>query len=360
MNTTESALLVEIAALSREFGTPDFVRGGGGNASCKSADTLWVKPSGRTLAGLTPASFVALDRARLGALYELPVPAAPRAREALVKAALAAAARPGPTARPSVEAPLHDLLAGRFVVHVHPALVNGMTCAQHGAEVCARLFPEALWVPYIDPGYTLCMGVRDQLHDYTRRHGRPPALIVLESHGVFATGDTAEGLRAVFHGMMRAMQAEYVKAGVSLRLPVGKPPSAQAAESVRQALQALLGAEAACVAGSGPFRVAPGPISPDHVVYAKAYPYEGPLTGEGLEAFRARHGYAPLVYMTAAGVFTIGASRKKADYALDLALDGALVLQLAEAFGGIQYMTERARLFIEQWEVESYRQKQVG
>jgi rhamnose utilization protein RhaD (predicted bifunctional aldolase and dehydrogenase) len=50
---------------------------------------------------------------------------------------------------------------------------------------------------------------------------------------------------------------------------------------------------------------------------------------------------------------------KQASLALELAKDGALVCQLAKAFGGIQFMTDRARLFIENWEVESYRQKQV-
>ena len=34
----------------------------------------------------------------------------------------------------------------------------------------------------------------------------------------------------------------------------------------------------------------------------------------------------------------------------------AQVMQLAEAFGGIDYMTDRAYEFIENWEVEYYRQ----
>ena len=44
--------------------------------------------------------------------------------------------------------------------------------------------------------------------------------------------------------------------------------------------------------------------------------------------------------------------------ALTLALDGALVKRLARAFGGLQYLSDRAREFIENWEVESYRSKQ--
>jgi hypothetical protein len=32
-------------------------------------------------------------------------------------------------------------------------------------------------------------------------------------------------------------------------------------------------------------------------------------------------------------------------------------MKLSKAFGGIEYMTDRAREFIENWEVESYREK---
>jgi hypothetical protein len=34
-------------------------------------------------------------------------------------------------------------------------------------------------------------------------------------------------------------------------------------------------------------------------------------------------------------------------------------MQLAEAFGGVNYMTDIQREFIENWEVESYRTKQI-
>ena len=46
--------LKTIVELSHEFGTPDYVKGGGGNTSFKDETTLWVKPSGTTLAGLAP------------------------------------------------------------------------------------------------------------------------------------------------------------------------------------------------------------------------------------------------------------------------------------------------------------------
>ena len=86
-------LLETITALSHEFGTADCVKGGGGNTSAKNADTVWVKPSGTTLAGLQADRFVPLDRAKLAALYALTPPADVAAREALVKDHLQAAVR---------------------------------------------------------------------------------------------------------------------------------------------------------------------------------------------------------------------------------------------------------------------------
>lgn len=348
-------LMEKVTALSHEFGTPEYVKGGGGNTSAKQGGTLWVKPSGTTLAGLTPAAFVEMDRAKLGRLYELSVPADAKAREALVKDVMAQAVKPGQGARPSVEAPLHDVLDGTYVVHTHPALVNGLTCARDGQAACGRLFPDALWVPYVDPGFTLCIDVRRRVADHAKAHGRQPSLLFLENHGVFVSGNTPGEVRAIYRRVMNSLRRAYAEAGVAVELEVERASG----EAVRDLLQAAVGAEAAAIAHGGRFRAAQGPVSPDHIVYAKSFSYDGELTAAGLTAFRRKRGYTPLVYLTGQGVYAIGPTPKKADLALELAMDGALVRQLAGAFGGIRYLDDRAREFIENWEVESYRQKQV-
>jgi len=353
-------LLDDITALSHAFGTSDYVQGGGGNSSAKSADTLWVKPSGTTLAGMTPESFVALDRAKLGRLFTLDVPPDATAREVLVKDVMLAAVKPGQTARPSVEAPLHDILTGAFVVHTHPALVNGLVCSQRAAETVARLFPDALWVPYIDPGYTLCMGVRRHVQDYTQRRGRSPSVILLQNHGLFVTADTADAMRGLYGHVMQTLRREYEKAGIATELPNPKQAPAEAVEAMKQTLRALLGPDAIGMAYGGIFAVPPEPLSPDQIVYAKSFPYEGPLTRESVAAFRARRGYTPWVAVTPAGVFGLGTSQRKAEVAVELTLDAALVRQLTDAFGGPRYLTERDREFIEHWEAEFYRRKQMG
>ncbi|MCL1857089.1 MAG: class II aldolase/adducin family protein, partial [Kiritimatiellaeota bacterium] len=186
-----------ITTLSHEFGTADYVQAGGGNTSCKDGEFLWVKPSGTTLAGMTSGGFVKMNRAKLRELYSVPAPSEAKEREALVSRMMAEAVDRGAEhKRPSVEAPLHESLSARFVVHTHPAWMNGLTCAVAGKEAAARRFPEALWVPYTDPGYTLCMATRAMIREYAAAHGREPSVLILENHGVFVCGETAEEIRA--------------------------------------------------------------------------------------------------------------------------------------------------------------------
>ena len=360
MNPDPEQLLAVITGLSHEFGGPDFVKGGGGNSSCKTADTLWVKPSGTTLAGLKPASFVAMDRCRLANLYTLDVPADSARREALVKDLMASAVLPGCVGRPSVEAPLHDILRARFVVHTHSVLVNGMTCAQAGEAACRRLFPDALWVPYVDPGFTLCLDVHRRLVDYRTALGRDPAVVVLENHGIFVSGDTAEEIRGHYRHVQQTLARVYAEAGVPTTLRYGTPTLSEESVELAGVFHALLGGDALAMVGRAPFRVAEGPLTPDHIVYSKAFAYRGPLHADGLAAFRSEHGYAPRVVSTRVGVFGLGPTPKVAELAIDLAEDGALVEQLTAAFGGVRYLSTAARLFIETWEVEAYRAKQLS
>lgn len=348
--------LKTIVELSHAFGGADYVKGGGGNTSVKNETTLWVKPSGTTLGGLDEGSFVQMNRGKINELYAVQTPRDAAAREELVKNLMAAAVE-NDAGRPSVEAPLHNVFDAKFVVHTHPAAVNGLTCGREGEAACRRLFPEALWVEYIDPGYTLCMEVRQRMNDYREQRGAQPELLVLKNHGIFIAGETAEQIRALYARVMGSLEETYRAAGISMTLEVAESPASP--ETVEK-IQSLFGEDAAAVSSSGYFPVAPGPITPDHLVYARAFPFTDELTGQAADAYRAERGYAPKVIVAGDRVCGIGTSRKNADLALELAQDGALVVQLAEAFGGIETMSDAAREFIENWEVESYRQKQAG
>ena len=352
-------ILQTITELSHEFGTSDYVRGGGGNTSCKNAETLWVKPSGTTLCGLEPELFVALDRAKLGELYKVETPPESAAREVLVKDMMANAVLPDSKGRASVEAPLHDSLSATFVVHTHPYIVNGMTCGKEGKAKCNELFPAALWLDYIDPGYTLCMFVRNEIQKYNEANGHDPDMIFLKNHGVFVSGNSAEDIRATYKIIIDTLSQYYAEKSISLELEIEPEPSDDLVDEIGMKIAESLTDDIVAVAACGMFNYPKGPITPDHIVYAKSYPFVGDPTPEAVSAFNDKHGYEPKIAVCSNTVFGIGPTEAKAALALELAQDGAIVLKLAEAFGGIDFMTNQAREFIENWEVESYRSKQI-
>ncbi len=349
-----------ITDLSREFGAPEYVLGGGGNTSCKDVDTLWVKPSGTVLSEMTPESFVALSRAKLGRLYTAEPPDDPDRREAMVKELAMASVLPDSSGRPSVEAPLHDSFAATFVVHTHPFRVNGMTCAKNGEKTCRELFPDALWIPYTDPGYTLCMRVREEMEAYSHARGRQPDILFLQNHGIFVAGNTAEAVRQTYDKIFRILDEAYDQAGVDVVLEQGEEPGQQDVRKIHELVADVFGADGAFVTGSGPLSLVSGPLSPDHIVYSKARVFTGEPTAGALRDFYEQNGYWPRVICSGTGVFGVGASEKQARLALGFAMDAARVQLLSRAFGGVRFMEQRASDFIENWEVESYRGKVAG
>ena len=149
--------------ISRKYGGDSrYVIAGGGNTSYKTADRLWVKASGHALATIGEEGLAVLDRSRLAPMGEKAYSADPAVREAQVKEDLAAACITKDR-RPSVETSLHDCIDWKFVVHLHPTLVNGLMCSVQAAEKCAELFPESLYIEYTDPGYTLFKKVYDRI-----------------------------------------------------------------------------------------------------------------------------------------------------------------------------------------------------
>ena len=348
-----------IADLSNKYGSDaSFVLAGGGNTSVKNENFLWVKPSGTSLATITENQFLKMNRENLQSLFNQNYPENSSEREAIVKNIMLAAIAVGHSGRPSVEAPLHNIFDAKFVVHTHPAKVNGMTCAVNAEETCKKLFPDALWVEYIDPGYTLAAGVKNRLDEYKSKHGKQPAVVFLQNHGVFVAANSADEIDNLYKNIMDTLDIEYKKAGVPTELILGEIVD-ESVLATAPKLRTLLGENArVAIASSAPFEVTKGPLSPDHIVYTKSFAFEGEeISAEKILEFKNEKGYFPVVVSTKNAVFSSGDSVKTAKTAMAVAKDGALVAQLTKAFGGPNYLADKFRLFIENWEVESYRKK---
>ncbi|OVE74175.1 hypothetical protein BVX94_01325 [bacterium B17] len=351
----DSIMLDNLSELSAEFGTNEYLKGGGGNSSVKNDTTMWIKPSGTVLCELGPDGFLPMDREKIHELYDVEPPDGVAEREELVKNMMMASVLPGETGRPSVEAPLHETIDYTYVMHTHPVLVNGMTCSKNGAEVCGRLFPDAMWFEKPDAGYMLCKNLREELAEYKNAKGSQPEAIFLKNHGLFVSSDTPERMRELHAEIMNAMRNEYQERNVTYDLIIEHAVSDSQLAEEAAVIKKLLGDDAAHVVSSEPFAVVPGPITPDHIVYSKSYPFIGQLSAEAIEEFKSKHGYSPRVIKTETGVYGVGTDAKSASLALELAVDGSQVMQLAEVFGGLDYLSSETADFFDNWEVEKYR-----
>ncbi|MBO7532717.1 MAG: class II aldolase/adducin family protein, partial [Victivallales bacterium] len=291
--------LENIAALSQKYGSdPSYVFLGGGNTSVKNETELYIKPSGVALATIKPEQFLCISREALNRLFTLEMPENVTAREAVAKFILESSVRPLGAGRPSVETPLHGVIDYTYVVHLHPALVNGMTCAKDGKKVCKRLFPDALWIEYTDPGCTLSFFVKKQLDAVKAKTGKQPKVFFLQNHGVFVSADTPKEIDALYKNIMDKLKAEYKKAKISITAP--KIPAAadedvfENAPVFRQLLSNDEGVRPVvhCIGNALPYG---GPLTPDHVVYAKSFAYVGDGSAASVEAFKKKYGYAPKV-----------------------------------------------------------------
>lgn len=352
-----------ITKMSNRYGSdPAYVLAGGGNTSFKDEKFLYVKPSGVSLAAIKESDFVKMDRSIVRSCFELPEFADKDEREAKVKS-LMAYAIVGDGRRPSVEAPMHEILPFTYVVHTHPALVNGMTCGNDGKAIAAELFPDALWVDYCDPGFILAKVVFDRCQEYKKDFGKAPQVIFLQNHGVFVGADSEEEIAGLYDSIMKKL-ADYC-AGKGVDISEITPTDADIetvmayAPLLRGYLRGADTGKPVTVTCSGCFAIPRGPLTPDHLVYAKAFGVISEnLDKSVIDNFIAERSYPPrMVEIPGKAVFCAGKNRAGAGTVQALALNGALIEKIAAAFGGVHYLNDAQREFIENWEVESYRAK---
>jgi rhamnose utilization protein RhaD (predicted bifunctional aldolase and dehydrogenase) len=370
----------DLTNLSRYYGAnPEYVIAGGGNTSFKDEATLYIKGSGASLADITPDGFVRMDRRALRRIWEKNYPRDPEEREREVLADMMAARKIGEEQkRPSVETLLHDILPFAYVVHTHPALVNGLTCSQRGEAAAAELFGrEALWIPSANPGYILSQAVKAAMEGYTAQRGRPAELILLQNHGVFVGAPSIEGIKEKYARIMEAVESKVRRkpdwgGGLSSWGCSGETAGllaelAEASSGGKEPWKAVFRRNheiSALVKDRASFRPVSSSFTPDHIVYSGSDPLfveTGAAADLLREAWKEHvdktRGIPKIAALQGLGVFGIGPSEKAATLALDLFTDTVKVAVYAQAFGGERFMSRDQIDFINNWEVERYRSK---
>ena len=200
--------LSTLVKMSNTYGSnPAYVLAGGGNTSVKDETTLYVKGSGTQLATIKAEGFVKMDRARLNEIMKTEYPSDDVKRESAYLAdVMAAVTDADKTKRPSVEALLHNLFAYTYVLHVHPTLVNGLTCGQGAQALCEQLLgKDVLWVDICKPGYTLARICYEKMNAYKEEFGKDVQVLLLQNHGIFVAADTVEEIGVLFDGVINKL-----------------------------------------------------------------------------------------------------------------------------------------------------------
>lgn len=364
----------DLIAISRKFGQDSrFVIAGGGNTSYKDENRLWVKASGHALATITEDGFAVLDRTLLNEMGEKAYNEDTAIREEQVKNDLAVACVTKDR-RPSVETSLHNCMGFAFVVHLHPTLVNGLMCSANAEAVCGEIFPEALYIEYTDPGYTLFKKVYDRINAYKAANGKEPQVIFLQNHGIFVGGDTTaeiEGIYSEILGKLEAKVAALPEGGSEVSPTVMDviPAIRQMLSRAGRGLKTLKVTKNALVDYflDGSREKIAAPFTPDIIVYCKsAYIFIDAESDEEIlkqaeekiEAFAAEKGYTPKVLLIKGiGLVAVGDNFKNAQIITDVFTDAMKVAFYAQSFGGEHPMEKAWIDFIDNWEVENYRRK---
>ncbi len=393
-------------------GDPRLVLHGGGNTSVKSTvaettgelvEVLYVKGSGGNLATIGPASFPAVRLERLRRLCSL----ASLTDEQMVKE-LRGQSLDWSRPQPSVETLLHALVPGKFVDHSHSDALLAIANQPDGAERIRELYGAAvLVVPYAMPGFALAKQFAETWRARMET-GPEPEIVVLDKHGLFTWGETAE---QSYERMIAAVSRAEAALACGSRAPRtvrtyertpagdGDDEELAARSAIANALRGELARRAdhpwivawrtsdvlveAAARPEIAALLAKGCATPDHVIRVKPWPL---VTGElpagdaaalraalsaALDEYAARYrayfqrgkdarGTDPIpldpcprvVLVPGLGVLAIGRSRKDADIAADIAEHTAAIALDAAAIGAYEPASELDLFDMEYWSLE--------
>ncbi|MGE4453366.1 MAG: class II aldolase/adducin family protein [Sphaerochaeta sp.] len=351
--------LASLIAHSKRYGSDaSFVLLGGGNTSYKDGDVLYVKASGHALGTIDESGFVSMDLKKMERIWGKQYSSDDDERENEVLKDMMDCRLAGESARPSVEALLHALLPFPYVIHLHPALVNGITCAQKGEQAVAELFPDALWIELVKPGFILADIVRSRMAKQKEETGKISSLIFLQNHGIFAGGQSLEEIESTYSSLMQKIASKLKRKPDFTPLEsdprrVEEVTLALSAFTKEPILFSMTKEYQHYLQDEKHFQAVASSFTPDHIVYAGFKPLWVASDEDVQEAFRRFENtygvMAKIVCVQDLGVFSLG------EKPLPLFKDTVAISVYSESFGGPRFMDEAMIDFIRNWEVEKYR-----
>lgn len=177
----------------------DILLASNGTLSYKNDRFMWINAKAIALEVLNEDQFVILERERLKRMVFIDYPQDPIERERLVQVdLLKARAHPDRMLQPSTETIIHEVIRYECVAHVHPAVVNGLLSGADASRLIADMFgDEALFIPFVNPGYSLAKTIHKEVKEYEKAHQSQPEIIFVQNQGVIVSGDDASKVKKV-------------------------------------------------------------------------------------------------------------------------------------------------------------------
>jgi rhamnulose-1-phosphate aldolase/alcohol dehydrogenase len=363
---------------------------GGGNTSAKGVATdhagreqrvMWVKGSGSDLATMGPEHFTAL---RLDEV--LPLMERDEMPDEEMVAYLARCQLDPAAPRASIETLLHAFVPAPHVHHTHPDGINVLAGTADGERLLQECFgDEAVWIPYIRPGFTLSKQVAEAVRPGVK-------LVVLAKHGLIVWGDSAEeAYRRTIEVINQAV--EFVNDRTEARFGGRKLVPEGSLEELLPVIRGAVSSERAKVltvdtsdrvmefvcSEQAARLVKVGAPCPDHLVHTKRLPLWIPRAethriAELAQAYRdAYRAYfeahadgdepgdpdARIILVEGMGMVAAGTTVKAARISRDLYHRAIEVMAGAEALGEFVSLDAAESFAIEYWPLELYKLAQA-
>ena len=389
---------------------PTLVLHGGGNTSVKtrvedadgsSLDVLCVKGSGWDMATIEPAGLPALRLQPLRALARFDT----LSDEEMVKLERRLLLDPS-APNPSVEAILHANLPYKHVDHTHANAIVSLTNQPNGEAIIRDLFPDALIVPYVMPGFVLAKACDVAFRARPRCEG-----MILLKHGAFTFSEdpreSYEAMIAMIDKAERRIARGRPHPFNSAKLPAALASAEAIAPILRGAIAYPGAVEASprrfvlehranpailefCAADNLASLVSRGNATPEHVIHIKRKGVALPApSADDPTAFKAavlaavaayaedyrayfernnaRVGGGKVMldpmprafYVPGVGIFAAGPTLKQAKVAADVVEATIDVIASAEGIDHFQPLSEEDLFDIEYWSLEQIKLTKV-
>ena len=364
---------------------PDLVLHGGGNTSVKvdekdffgeSVSLCYVKGSGWDLATIERGGFAPV---RMDALIKMAELKTMSDSDMVLQQRVAMTDPNAPAA--SIEAILHAILPFKFVDHSHANAISALTCAKDGETRVKEVFGRRVLVlPYVMPGFVLAKQVHEAMQKTDLRKEGIEGIVLLK-HGLFTFADDAKTSYEK-HIELVTMAEEWLAKKSGSYTPATGEAKVDLKElaALRRTVSKARGVPVYANLMSLPKYVGyanlrqvedfgtRGPLTPDHSIRTKRAPafitddIDGSIAkyAEEYKAYFDRHQTGQQMLDPSPrfalwpdrGIVTFGTSISEVGVIADIAESTAATVQLAEAVGEWEPLSEKDIFEIEYWELE--------